>query len=48
MDCDFVVHINLIWINKAQTWELADSFGELDYIRKKTLTCYNGIIGDGC
>ena len=48
MDYDFVVHTPLMWIDKAQTWELADSFGKLDYIREKTLTCYNGIIGDGC
>lgn len=48
MDYDFVVHTPLMWIDKAQTWELADGFGKLDYIRKKTLTCYNGIIGDGC
>ena len=48
MNYDFVVHTPLMWIDKAQTWELADSFGKLDYIRGKTLTCYNGIIGDGC
>lgn len=48
MNYDFVVHTPLMWIDKAQTWELADSFGKLDYIREKTLTCYNGIIGDGC
>ena len=48
MDYDFVVHTPLMWIDKAQTWELADSFGKLDYIREKTLNCYNGIIGDGC
>jgi 7-cyano-7-deazaguanine synthase len=27
---------------------MADSFGKLNYIREKTLTCYNGVIGDGC
>ena len=48
MDYDFVVHTPLMWIDKAQTWEMADNFGKLDYIREKTLTCYNGIIGDGC
>ena len=48
MNYDFVVHTPLMWIDKAQTWELADSFGKLDYIREKTLTCYNGIIGNGC
>lgn len=35
-------------VDKAQTWELSDELGVLDYIRYNTLTCYNGIIGDGC
>lgn len=38
----------LMWLNKAETWALADKVGRLDYIRNHTLTCYNGIIGDGC
>lgn len=48
MDRDFVIHTPLMWLDKAQTWELADNLGVLDYIRENTLTCYNGIIGDGC
>ena len=48
MDNTFVIDTPLMWIDKAQTWEMADKFGRLDYIRNKTLTCYNGIIGDGC
>ena len=48
MDYTFVVHTPLMWINKAQTWEMADQLGKLDYVREKTLTCYNGVIGDGC
>lgn len=48
MDYDFVVHTPLMWIDKAETWKMADSFGRLDYVREKTLTCYNGVIGDGC
>lgn len=38
----------LMWLNKAQTWALADSYGHLNTIREQTLTCYNGIQGDGC
>ncbi|ENU1226879.1 MULTISPECIES: 7-cyano-7-deazaguanine synthase QueC [Providencia] len=38
----------LMWLNKAQTWALADSYGHLETIRQQTLTCYNGIQGDGC
>lgn len=48
MDYTFVLHTPLMWINKAQTWEMADQLGKLDYVREKTLTCYNGIMGDGC
>jgi 7-cyano-7-deazaguanine synthase len=48
MDYDFVIETPLMWLDKAQTWELADSMGKLDFIREKTLTCYNGVIGDGC
>ena len=37
-----------MWLDKAETWELADQLGAFDYVREKTLTCYNGIIGSGC
>ncbi|MCL1949002.1 MAG: 7-cyano-7-deazaguanine synthase QueC [Turicibacter sp.] len=48
MDYEFVIHTPLMWLDKAQTWELADKLGRFDYVREKTLTCYNGIIGSGC
>ena len=48
MDYSYVIHTPLMWLTKAQTWELADKLGKLDYIRKNTLTCYNGVQGDGC
>jgi len=48
MDYQFVLHTPLMWIDKAQTWELADQLGVLDLVRNETLTCYNGIQGDGC
>ena len=48
MDYQYVIHTPLMWLDKAQTWELADKMGRLEYIRTKTLTCYNGIVGDGC
>ncbi len=48
MDEQFVLHTPLMWINKAQTWALADELGILDLVRTETLTCYNGIPGDGC
>jgi len=48
MEYDFVIHTPLMWLDKAQTWGLADELGVLDVIKNETLTCYNGIIGDGC
>ena len=48
LEHQFVIHTPLMWLDKAQTWELADNLGVLDVIRYETLTCYNGIIGDGC
>lgn len=37
-----------MWLNKAETWALADHYQKLDLVRRETLTCYNGIQGDGC
>ena len=48
MDEQFVIHTPLMWIDKAQTWAMADELGVLDLVRNETLTCYNGIPGDGC
>ncbi|MCP8615948.1 7-cyano-7-deazaguanine synthase QueC [Salirhabdus salicampi] len=48
MDEKFVIHTPLMWLNKAETWELADTLNALDFVKEKTLTCYNGVIGDGC
>lgn len=38
----------LMWLNKAETWALADYYKQLELVRAHTLTCYNGIIGTGC
>ncbi|MBD8164318.1 7-cyano-7-deazaguanine synthase QueC [Erwinia persicina] len=38
----------LMWLNKAETWALADYWQQLPLIRHQTLTCYNGVQGDGC
>ena len=48
MDYDFDLITPLMWINKEETWEMADKLGVFDLVRNETLTCYNGIIGDGC
>lgn len=38
----------LMWLNKAETWALAAYWQQLPLVRQQTLTCYNGIKGDGC
>lgn len=48
MDEQFVIHTPLMWLDKAETWALADQLGVLDLVRYETLTCYNGIQGEGC
>ncbi|MEX6012734.1 7-cyano-7-deazaguanine synthase QueC [Mammaliicoccus sciuri] len=48
MDKVFVIHTPLMWLNKKETWALSDQLGALDYVREKTLTCYNGVMSDGC
>lgn len=47
MDYAFQLHTPLMYLTKAQTWELADKLGYLDYVRKHTHTCYVGVEG-GC
>ena len=47
MDYAFQIHTPLMYLTKAQTWALADEMGTLDYIRERTHTCYNGVVG-GC
>ncbi len=48
MDYQFEIHTPLMWLSKAQTWELADQLGCFEEILHNTVTCYNGIIGAGC
>ena len=47
-DYNFEIHTPLMWKDKAETWKLADELGVFDLIRQKTLTCYNGLVADGC
>jgi 7-cyano-7-deazaguanine synthase len=47
-DFEFVIHTPLMWKTKAETWQMADKMGILDLVRNNTVTCYNGIIGNGC
>lgn len=48
MDENFIFATPLMWLDKKETWALADSFGKLEYVQENTLTCYEGVIGSGC
>jgi len=48
MDFQFQIHTPLMWINKAETWKMAYDLEVLDIVKNETLTCYNGILGNGC
>ena len=50
LDRNITIHTPLMWLNKAETWKMANDLhiNGVDYIRNNTLTCYNGIVGDGC
>lgn len=48
MDEHFQIHTPLMWRDKTSVWQLADELGAFDIVRNQTLTCYNGIIADGC
>ncbi|WP_028775097.1 7-cyano-7-deazaguanine synthase QueC [Shewanella waksmanii] len=48
MDRKLALVTPLMWLNKAETWALADKYQQLSLVRDQTLTCYNGIIGSGC
>lgn len=45
METRFVIHTPLMWIDKAETWSLAEELGGpdfLDLVRDETHTCYEG------
>lgn len=45
MDTRFVLHTPLMWINKAETWSLAEQLGGnqlVEVVRTRTHTCYEG------
>lgn len=48
IDYKLCIETPLMWLNKAETWALAEYHNQLDLIRYHTLTCYNGIKGSGC
>lgn len=48
MEFQFIIHTPLMWKSKQEIWALADKLGVFELVRNQTVTCYNGIIGDGC
>ncbi|GHT24412.1 7-cyano-7-deazaguanine synthase [Bacteroidia bacterium] len=48
MDEQFVIHTPLMQRNKKEVWQLADELGVFDLVRNETISCYNGIRGNGC
>lgn len=48
MDYPFTIHTPLMWKSKQEIWALSDELGVFDLVRAETVTCYNGIKGDGC
>ncbi|PKG58022.1 7-cyano-7-deazaguanine synthase QueC [Shewanella sp. Choline-02u-19] len=48
MDRQLEISTPLMWLDKAETWALADKYDSLELVRQQTLTCYNGLKGDGC
>ncbi len=48
MDEQFVLHTPLMNRDKSEVWELSDELGVFDLVRERTLTCYNGVVADGC
>lgn len=41
-DKGFIIHTPLMFLDKAQTWQLADSLGCLEIVRDLSHTCYAG------
>jgi len=48
MDEQFLIHTPLMCLDKVAVWRLADELGIFELVKTKTVTCYNGISGDGC
>ena len=48
LDYKLKIETPFMHMSKAAEWEMADKLGILDVIKNETLTCYNGVPGDGC
>jgi 7-cyano-7-deazaguanine synthase len=43
LDCRVEIHTPLMWLKKAEIFELAHKAGKLKELNELTMTCYNGI-----
>ena len=48
MDFEYKIHTPLMWLDKTEIWKMADDLGVFEIVRNQTITCYNGIPGNGC
>lgn len=48
LDYEIKIETPFMHMSKMDEWELADKLGIMETIEKHTLTCYNGIPGEGC
>ncbi len=48
MDYPYEIHTPLMWKDKKEIWAMSDELGVFELVRTQTLTCYNGVLGDGC
>lgn len=48
MEDTFRIETPLMWLDKSEVWALSDSLDAFDFVKEKTLTCYNGIRSEGC
>jgi 7-cyano-7-deazaguanine synthase len=47
-DAEFAIKTPLVYMTKKQTMDLAYQMGHLNYLLENTLSCYEGIMQEGC
>jgi 7-cyano-7-deazaguanine synthase len=47
-DPTFEIVTPLVEMTKAETMELGERLGVLDFLLEHTVTCYEGVVGEGC
>jgi 7-cyano-7-deazaguanine synthase len=48
MDFEYHIHTPLMWLDKSEIWQMAEDLGVFEIVKDKTITCYQGIPGNGC